>query len=99
MLAEHLRHDETVVLPLVQRVMTHDEFQAVEAAIGRSYPLRDIRFILGWAMHGLPDDARDRMYAVAGGPYRYLHALVRRHFERSEARAFRYCDGSSTALG
>ena len=29
-LGEHLRHEETVVLPLVQRVMTHEEFQAVE---------------------------------------------------------------------
>ena len=55
-------------------------------------------FILGWAMHGLPEDARGRCPA-AGGPYRYLHALVRGRFERAEARAFRYGDGSSASIG
>ncbi len=91
----HLRHEETVVLPLVQRVMTHDEFQSVDAAIARSYPLRELPFILGWVMYALPDDAREQMYDVAGGPYRFLHALVRRRFERGEARAFRYGDGGT----
>jgi iron-sulfur cluster repair protein YtfE (RIC family) len=97
-LADHLVHEEGVVLPLVQRVMTHDEFQAVEAAIGKSYPVRDIPFILGWAMHGLPEEAQERMYAVAGGGYRVMHRLVRGRFERREARAFRYCDGSASRI-
>jgi len=92
-LDEHLRHEETVVLPLVQRVMTADEYQAVEAAIGKSYPVRDVPFIVGWAMHGLPPDARDQMFALAGGGYRLVHAVLRRRFERGEARAFHYGDG------
>ena len=91
----HLRHEETVVLPLVQRVMTTDEYQAVEKATGSSYPVRDIPFIVGWAMHGLPPEAQDAMIALAGRPYRLLHALVRRRFERGEARAFRYGDGGA----
>lgn len=89
-LGEHLRHEETVVLPLVQRVMTAEEFDGVEKAIGRSYPARDIPFVIAWAMHGLPRDAREAMFASAGAPYRLLHALVRGRFERAEARAFRY---------
>jgi iron-sulfur cluster repair protein YtfE (RIC family) len=93
-LGEHLRHEETVVLPLVQRVMTPAEFQAVEKAVGTSYPLRDIPFILGWAMHGLPGPARERMYESAGGAYRLLYPMVRRWYERNEARAFRYGDGA-----
>ena len=97
-LAEHLTHEEGVVLPLVQRVMTHEEFQAVEKAIGTSYPTRDIPFIVGWALSGLPDDGREAMFALAGGPYRVLHALVRRWFARGEARAFRYGDGSASRL-
>lgn len=92
-LGEHLRHEETVVLPLVQRVMTHEEFQGVEEAIGKSYPLREVPFIVGWALAGLPDHARAAMFTMAGAPYRLLHALVRRRFERGEARAFRYGDG------
>jgi iron-sulfur cluster repair protein YtfE (RIC family) len=98
-LGEHLRHEETVVLPLVQRVMTHEEFQGVEAAIGKSYRLRDVPFIVGWAMQGLPEDARTAMFALAGGPYRLVHAVVRRRYERGEARAFRYGDGSGARLG
>ena len=91
-LGEHLRHEEGVVLPLVQRVMTAEEFQGVENAIGKSYPVRDVPFIVGWALEGLPEDGRQAMFALAGAPYRVLHALVRRRFERAEARAFRYGD-------
>ena len=92
-LGAHLRHEETVVLPLVQRVMTEDELAGVEAAIGRSYPAREVPFIVGWALEGLPDDARAAMFELAGAPYKVLHALVRRRFARAEARAFRYGDG------
>ena len=92
-LDEHLRHEETVVLPLVQRVMTAQQYEAVEKAVGKSYPLREVPFLIGWAMYGLPPHARDAMVALAGSPYRVLHALVRRRFERAEARAFRYGDG------
>jgi iron-sulfur cluster repair protein YtfE (RIC family) len=92
-LDEHLRHEETVVLPLVQRVMTASEYQAVEAAIGKSYPVRDVPFIVGWVLEGLPEDGRTAMFAMAGAPYRLLHAVVRRRFARAEARAFRYGDG------
>lgn len=92
-LGEHLRHEETVVLPLVQRVMAPEEFQAVEKAIGTSYPVREVPFIVGWALAGLPEDARAAMFTMAGAPYRLLHALVRRRFERTESRTFRYGDG------
>ena len=57
--------------------------------------MREVPFIVGWAMHGLPEDARAAMFALAGAPYRVLHALVRRRFERAEARAFRYGDGGA----
>ena len=70
-LDEHLRHEETVVLPMVQRVMTAEQYEAVEKAIGTSYPVREVPFIVGWAMHGLPDDGprgdvRPRRRAVPG---------------------------------
>ena len=78
------------MLPLVQRVMSTEEFLGVEKAIGRSYGGRDVPFVIGWAMHGLPREAREAMFALAGAPYRVLHTIVRRRFERGEARAFRY---------
>jgi hypothetical protein len=77
----------------VQRVMTASEYQAVEAAIGKSYPVRDVPFIVGWVLEGLPEEGRAAMFAMAGAPYRLLHAVVRRRFARAESRAFRYGDG------
>ena len=55
-------------------------------------------FIVGWALEGLPEEARDAMFARPAAPYRVLHALVRRRFERAEARAFRYGDGVSLSI-
>ena len=97
-LGEHLRHEETVVLPLVQRAMTEAEMQVVEKAIGKSYPVREMPFIVGWAMEGLPTDAREAMFALAGAPYRVVYALVRPWFRRGEARAFRYGEGRGVTL-
>lgn len=90
LLLGHMREEEHEVLPLVQRVMSAAEFAAVEAAIARSYPLKDAPFLVAWAMHELPEDGRERMFAVAGAPYRVLHALTRRRFARGEARTFRH---------
>ena len=98
-LGEHLRHEEGVVLPLVQRVMTHEEFRAVEAAITSSYPVREVPFVVCWVLADLPEHARAAMFTTAGAPYRLLHALVRRRFERTEARAFRYGDGGVLGAG
>ncbi len=93
LLGEHLRHEETVVLPLVQRVMTAEEFRDVDRAIGQAYPLRSVPFMIAWVMQGLPRVAQDRMVALAGRPYLVLYLLLRGRFERAERRAFRYSDG------
>jgi hemerythrin-like domain-containing protein len=94
-LGAHLRHEECVVLPLVQRVMRVEELEAVDKAIARHYPVKEVPFLIAWAMHGLPAEGRERMYALAGPPYRLLHAIVRGRFERAEHRAFRYGDGGT----
>jgi hemerythrin-like domain-containing protein len=92
LLLGHMSHEEHEILPLVQRVLTHEEFTDVEKTIGKSYNGKDVPFIVAWAMHGLAPADRDRMFALAGAPYRVLHALFRRGFERREARTFRYAD-------
>jgi hemerythrin-like domain-containing protein len=89
-LGAHLEHEETVVLPLVQRVMSATDFAAVERAIGSSYRLRDAPFIIGWVADGLPVDARDRILTQGGPPVRVLYAVVHRPHARREQRAFRY---------
>ena len=96
----HLRHEETVVLPLVQRVMTHEEFQARRGGHREVLPgaRGAVHRRLGAGRAARPTPAR-AMFAMAGAPYRVLHALVRRRFERGEARAFRYGDGGGALDG
>ena len=92
-LDEHLAHEETETLPLVQRVMTAAEFAASERAIERhAYPPRMIPVVLPWAWHRLPPVAAARMQASVGPGLGLLHRLLRRWFERREGVAFRYSD-------
>ena len=90
LLGEHLRHEETVVLPLIQRVMSVDDFAAVERAIERSYRLRDTPFLIGWVGDALPAEVLERILSQGGPPFRLLYAVVRRSHARRERRAFRY---------
>ena len=89
-LGDHLRHEESSVLPLVQRVMTTEEFARVEKDVEKAYGPRDIPFVIAWVVDGLPSGARERLFAEAGLPYRLLHAVVRGRYARAERRAFRY---------
>lgn len=89
-LGAHLEHEETVVLPLVQRVMSAADFAAVERAIESGYRLRDAPFLIGWVADGLPADVRERILAQNGPPFRILYAVVHRSHARREQRAFRY---------
>ncbi|MFT4201445.1 hemerythrin domain-containing protein [Gordonia sp. (in: high G+C Gram-positive bacteria)] len=89
-LEAHLRHEESVVLPMIQRVMTDEEFTTAEQAVARSHPMRTASFTVPWAMSGLSDEGRERMFALAGAPYRVIYALSRRRFARRERAAFRY---------
>lgn len=91
-LGAHLEHEETVVLPLVQRVMTEDEFAGVEREIQKGYRLRDTPFIIGWVVDGLPPDALERFFAFSGPPFKLLYAVVRRSYARHEQRAFRHAE-------
>lgn len=89
----HLAHEEGQTLPLIQRVMTAQEFAAAERAIERhAYPPRMIPTVVPWAWHRLPAEAVQRIGAQAGPAMRLLHRLLRRGFERREQQAFRYSD-------
>jgi hypothetical protein len=49
-----------------------------------------VPFLVPWVLDGLPDEGRERMFALAGGAYRVLAALVRPRYERRDAVTFRY---------
>lgn len=93
LLVEHLQHEESVVLPMLQRVWNDEEFAAAEKAVQAHYPLREAPFIVAWALWRLPEEGRVRMFELAGAPYALLHRLVRRRFARQEAATFKYADG------
>ena len=87
-LLDHLRHEETEALPLLQRTMTADDFAASEAAAQRAYPPRTLPFLVPWVADGLPQEAIDRTLGDAGLAYRLLLRLLRPRYARAERRAF-----------
>jgi hypothetical protein len=92
-LAAHLGHEERDALPLVQTHLTAAEWQVVEDRNAKAkFTFRDTMAALPWALHGLPGHARRRLFAMAGNPLfpAVWRLLLRRPFERREARAFRY---------
>jgi iron-sulfur cluster repair protein YtfE (RIC family) len=89
-LADHLCHEETGALPIVQRTMSVDEWAAAERAAGKGYPARLIPFLLPWVAAGLPADVVRRMLHDAGPVYGLLLRLCRPRFNARERTAFRY---------
>lgn len=89
-LLEHLAHEETQALPMLQRTLSEQENQDFEKAVGKRYPLRMIPFLLPWAMDEVPDEARDRLLETTPPGYGLLLRLLRGRYERGERRAFRY---------
>jgi len=89
-LLDHLRHEETEALPLLQRVMTADDYAACEAAAAKGYPPKTFPFLLPWMAAGLPADVVSKVLREAGPVFAVLLKLFRPGFERQERRAFRY---------
>ncbi len=89
-LDRHLGHEEGQALPMLQRTLSVEENEAFERAVGKAYPLRIIPFVLCWAMHELPLEARERILSTAPPGYGLVHRALRRRFERRERKAFRY---------
>ena len=87
-LLDHLRHEETEALPLLQRTMTADDFAACEAAAQRAYPPHTLPFLVPWVADGLPQEAVDHTLGEAGLAYRLLLRLFRPGYARKERRAF-----------
>ena len=88
-LLEHLAHEETDALPLLQRVMTPDDHAAAEAAADAGYPARLLPFLLPWATDGLPAPVTRDLLDGAPGMGLALR-LFRRGYQRREQRVFRH---------
>ena len=90
MLADHLRHEETGALPIVQRLLSQEGWDAVEEAAGSGTGFARMRFLVPWVADGLTPSQLDAAFATVGRPFRVLLWATRGRYERETAIAFRY---------
>lgn len=88
LLVDHLAHEETGALPVLQRTLTEDQFAATEKAAGDGYPPSLVPFLVPWVMEGVPDEVARVFLRKAGRVYGVLLTLTRPWFRRAERRAF-----------
>jgi hemerythrin-like domain-containing protein len=89
-LAEHLRHEETEAIELIQALLTPEEWeQIIKEHFDAGISFREILKLVPWVAHGLPESALQELFARPGGSmHRLMLALTRRRFERLDAAAF-----------
>lgn len=90
-LSRHLAHEESDAIAIVQRVMTHADWLALdEEHFKKEMTPRYVMRIVPWAAHGIPRADLARIFAEAGGGFRLVWLATRRRFAAREARTFRY---------
>ena len=90
-LAEHLRHEETGALPIVQAHLTAADWHRIEQEHFRGgHSPREVLRIVAWFLHGLPEDGARALQRSAEGRLMIgvWSLLLRRGFERREQVAF-----------
>ena len=90
LLVDHLRHEETEAIPLIQKLMTADEYAATEEYAGRGISPRQILVLVLWVLEGLSPELRERELAASPVVFRIVNRLFGRRFGRREQATFRY---------
>lgn len=95
-LARHLAHEESVTIAMMQRVLTRDDWEAVEAHLSEGVGFGQVLKLVPWALHEVPAEVRDRLFDGPGGTmHRVIWLLTRRRFARHDRTAFRHVDDAS----
>jgi iron-sulfur cluster repair protein YtfE (RIC family) len=90
-LARHLAHEETDTIALMQRVMTDEEWRAIDEHFKEGVSFRRVLRLVPWVLHELPTEVREALFAEPGGAaHRVVWLLTRGRFERQHRRAFRH---------
>lgn len=90
-LARHLAHEETEAIPILQRLMTQEQWQAIdEEFFAENLTPRFVVRVVPWAAYGMPRPALDRVLAQTGTGFKLVWLATRGRFARREARAFRH---------
>ncbi|WP_028644511.1 hemerythrin domain-containing protein [Nocardioides sp. URHA0020] len=90
-LRRHLAHEETEAITIIQRVLTPEDWERIEAEHVPPVRLRKALRVVPWAAYGVPREALDRVFSQpGGGGFRAIWRLTRRRFARRHARTFRF---------
>jgi hemerythrin-like domain-containing protein len=90
-LARHLEHEETGAIPIIQRVLSQEDWERMEEEHFKEdlTPGKVVR-VVPWAAYGVPRDVLDPVFAKTGLGFKLVWLATRRRFLRREARAFCY---------
>ncbi|SOC48506.1 Hemerythrin HHE cation binding domain-containing protein [Blastococcus aggregatus] len=89
-LAHHLRHEEEEALPIVQRLLSQEGWDAVEEAAGSGTSIQRMRFLVPWIADGLTRPQLDAAFASVGNVFRVVLWGTRRRYARETSLAFRF---------
>ena len=88
-LGDHLAHEETDAIAILQRYVPGEEWSALEKAKFRGgMSFAQVKAMVPWAYKGLSPEATAHLNKTAGPPFVVLHKLTRKKFERGELGAF-----------
>lgn len=89
-LAEHLEHEETEAIALIQALLTPEEWEAItQEHFDAGITFKEIVTLVPWVAHGLPRSALEELFAKPGGTkHKVMLRLTRRRFERLQRTAF-----------
>ena len=94
-LGDHLRHEETQAIAIIQRRLSDaDWHQIEEESFKHDIPPRTLLKLVPWVAEGVPADVREVVFSAPGGRLNQaLWYLTRGGFRRRQRRALAYVDG------
>lgn len=89
-LAEHLKHEETEAIALIQALLTSEEWEAIiKEHFDADVSFKEILTLVPWVAHKLPESALRELFAKPGGSmHRVMLLVTKRRFTKLERAAF-----------
>jgi hypothetical protein len=90
-LGDHLKHEETEAIALIQELFTQEDWERLEKEhFSSGVGLRDVLALVPWVLHDVPGPIRRELFAKTGGMHKLMWRFSRKGFEQRNAVAFRY---------
>ena len=92
-LGDHLRHEETEAIALIQELLTQADWEALEKEhFAKGVRLGDVFALVPWVLHEVPGPIRRELFATTGTAHKMMWRLSKPRFDKREGIAFRYVD-------